>query len=98
MNLPPIALSLIHDFSRPVTRPDWRKLNRLPLYKLYDEIMEKKQKQSWNYSSQIRLFIYNIQMGNNWSDLRDYSKKYGLKQCSEHFGIQYKELEHILKY
>ena len=50
MNLPTRALALVCEYSKPVTRPDWRKLNRLPLYKLYGEIMKKKQNNTWIYS------------------------------------------------
>ena len=96
MNLPPIALALIREYSKPLTRPDWRKLNRLPLYKLYIEIMNKKNT-SWNYRRVMQIFIFNIQRGINWSDLHVYSNIYGIKKCSEKFGIQYNELEQILK-
>ena len=30
MELPDDVLGLVHDFSRPVTRPDWRRLRRMP--------------------------------------------------------------------
>ena len=39
--LPSRALSLIHDYSRPMTRPDWR--NSKPIisqYKLYDYLLK----------------------------------------------------------
>ena len=95
MNLPSNALILIREYSRPVTRPDWRKLNRLPLYKLYKEIMHKKNT-SWNYGKIFQIFIINIQRGVAWSDLYLYTKLYGMKKCCEFSEIQYKELEQIL--
>jgi len=95
MHLPPIALAIIREYSRPVTRPDWKNLNRLPLHKLYKEIMYKKTT-SWKYTNIMRMFIYDIQRGTRWSELYEYSKKYGMKACSDKFGIQYKELENIL--
>jgi hypothetical protein len=96
MNLPTRALALVCEYSKPVTRPDWRKLNRLPLYKLYGEIMKKKQNNTWIYSSVFQKFVYDIQRGNTWSDLYGYSELYGIESCSEHFGIQYNELLHLM--
>jgi hypothetical protein len=95
MNLPFNALALIREYSRPVTRPDWRNLNRLPLYKLYKEIMCKKNTK-WNYGKIFQVFIIHIQRGFTWSELDTYAKLYGIKICSEISGIQYKELEKIL--
>ena len=96
MELPNDVLQIIREYSKPVTRPDWRRLNRLPLYKLYDEIMEKKQNMRWNYTPLLRMFVYDIQRGNFWSDLSTYSEIYGIELCSQHFGIQYKELFHLI--
>ena len=96
MNLPTLALALVREYSKPVTRPDWRKLNRLPLYKLYDEIMKKKQNNTWIYGSVFQKFVYDIQRGNSWSDLYRYCNLHGIKACSQHFGIQYDELVHLM--
>jgi hypothetical protein len=96
MNLPYNALVLIREYARPLTRPDWRNLNRIPLYKLYKEIMHKKNT-NWNYGKIFQLFIINIQRGFAWSELDIYSKLYGIKICSEITGIEYKVLEKILK-
>ena len=35
MELPDDILSTIKDFSRPVTRPDWRHLHRMTLYRFH---------------------------------------------------------------
>ena len=96
MELPDDVLQIIREYSKPVTRPDWRTLNRLPLYKLYDEIMEKKQNGRWNYTPLLRMFVYDIQRGNCWSDLYRYCNLHGIKACSQHFGIQYDELVHLM--
>ena len=96
MNLPSNALVLIREYSRPITRPDWRKLNRLPMYKLYKEIMRKKNT-SWDYAKIFQIFIIDIQRGFTWSELKIYAQMYGMKVCSELSGIQYKELEQILR-
>jgi hypothetical protein len=35
MKLPDDVIALIHDFDRPVTRPDWRTLHRMPSFEYY---------------------------------------------------------------
>ena len=96
MELPDDVLQIIREYSKPLTRPDWRTLNRLPIHKLYQEIMKKKNKPTWNYSYVLRKFVYDIQRGKRWSDLYDYSEMYGIELCSRRFGIQLSELIYIL--
>jgi len=38
MELPDDVLSLVRDFSRPVTRPDWRTLHRMPAWKFHLDV------------------------------------------------------------
>lgn len=38
MELPDDVLGLIRDFSRPITRPDWRGLHRMTSYKFHINI------------------------------------------------------------
>jgi hypothetical protein len=96
MELPDDVLQIIREYSKPLTRPDWRTLNRLPLHKLYCEIMINKNKPNWNYSVVLQKFIYDIQRGKKWSDLYEYSEMYGIELCSRRFGIQLYELIYIL--
>jgi hypothetical protein len=35
MELPDDVLLLVREFSRPVTRPDWRRLHHMPAYKFH---------------------------------------------------------------
>ena len=42
MNLPVSALLLIKEYSKPLTRPDWRTLNRLSFYSLYSEVIQRR--------------------------------------------------------
>ena len=39
MELPDELLTLVRDFSRPVTRPDWRDLHRMTSYRLHCGIL-----------------------------------------------------------
>ena len=38
--LPIRAISLISEYSKPLTRPDWRTLRRLSIHMLYEELIE----------------------------------------------------------
>ena len=96
MEFPDDILRIIREFSRPLTRPDWRTLNRLPLQNLYHEIMEKKNRPNWKYTTILLCFVYDIQRGKRWNDLYDYAVMYGVQQCSEKYGIQYSVLYSIL--
>ena len=40
--LPNIALHLISEYSKPITRPDWRTLRRLTFYSLYAEVIQRR--------------------------------------------------------
>ena len=42
LELPEDVLAIIKDFSRPVTRPDWRKLHILSNQRFYIELMKLK--------------------------------------------------------
>ena len=40
MELPDDILLLVRDFSRPVTRPDWRTLHRMPAYRFHCSVRD----------------------------------------------------------
>jgi hypothetical protein len=96
MEFPDDILRIIREFSKPLTRPDWRRLNRLPLQDLYHEIMEKKNNPKWRYTNILLCFVYDIQRGKPWNTLYDYAVMYGVRKCSEKYGIQYSVLYSIL--
>ena len=41
MELPDDVLGIIRDFSRPITRPDWRTLHRMPSEELHFNVVAK---------------------------------------------------------
>ena len=55
MELPDDVLSVIRDYSRAVTRPDWRSLHRMPSYRFHLDVA-----QSLNRSSAQSLFELTI--------------------------------------
>jgi hypothetical protein len=65
MFLPPRALALIKEYSKPLTRPDWRTLRRLNMGHIYIHIMNNKNKY---YPPVFNLFTRNI--------VRNYSYQY----------------------
>jgi hypothetical protein len=40
MELPDDIILLVRDFTRPVTRPDWRTLHRMPAYRLHCSVRD----------------------------------------------------------
>jgi len=54
MELPDELLALVHDFSRPVTRPDWRHLHRLTTLDLHIAIARRVNRRC---PKVIRLFV-----------------------------------------
>jgi hypothetical protein len=51
MELPQDVIQIIHEFSKPVTRPDWRTLHRLPYHVYKDDFYtnyEKRINKFWN--------------------------------------------------
>ena len=57
MFLPQRALILIKEYSKPLTRPDWRNIRRLNMGHLYNNIMDNKNKY---YPPVFKLFTRNI--------------------------------------
>jgi hypothetical protein len=41
MNLPDDVLAIIKDFSKPITRPDWRTLHKMTSYSFHSAILNK---------------------------------------------------------
>jgi hypothetical protein len=65
MELPVEIVTLINDFSKPATRPDWRTLHKMP-YELFKKDCENQQQNRWNkirFDPQLRYFPI---FGNWW--------------------------------
>ena len=66
--LPSCALSLIREYSKPVTRPDWRTKHSMNIFCIYTDLRKKKmwgQKNFWR--SLYPLIIYKIEK-TDWFD------------------------------
>jgi hypothetical protein len=63
--LPLSALTLISQYSKPLTRPDWRTINPLPFYSLYTEVIQRR-----TYKRKVLTALYKtIHNGNRISDI-----------------------------
>jgi len=63
--LPLSALILISQYSKPVTRPDWRTINPLPFYSLYTEVIQRR-----TYKRKVLSTLYKIiHNGNRIGDI-----------------------------
>ena len=67
MDLPDDVLALVREFSRPMTRPDWRNLRRMTLRRLHKAVAER-----YNHTNlpAVRTFIFNYSFVYGGDDVR----------------------------
>jgi hypothetical protein len=95
MELPTDVLAIIRDFSRPVTRPDWRTLRPLQghiLYKelhhvLYNLLIDKPNKRKPLY-----MRAFNHLKKTEWGIIHIYIRSWGIQDASYYFKIPVQEL------
>ena len=92
MEFPDDVLAIIRAYSKPLTRPDWRKVKRICMGSLYNEIMKNKNKK---YTDILRTFISRILRHQTFWSLKEHVIKNGVKSCSEKYGIQESILIHL---
>jgi hypothetical protein len=85
MEFPPEIVRIISEYSKPVTRPNWRNIRRVCMGDLYNEIMHNKNRR---YTRLLAKFVQNIQLHKSFAGLQSHVNNYGFKSCSEKFGIQ----------
>ena len=93
MELPPEIVRIISEYSKPMTRPDWRTIKRVCMGDLYNEIMHNKNRR---YTRLLAKFIKDIQRRKSFAILQSHVDNYGVKSCSETFGIQQSILMKII--
>ena len=97
MFLPPRALALIKEYSRPLTRQDWRSIRRLNMGHIYIHIMNNKNKY---YPPVFNLFTKNIvrNYANYMAHIRDkILKKSNIALDNWFININITQLEQIQK-
>ena len=92
MQLPDDVLSIIREYSKPLTRPDWRTINPLCLHVLYTEIYDI----LFNGSSRP-LFkrVFNHLCNSQWGSIYNYIRVWGMHDASLHFKLSVQEL-HVM--
>lgn len=97
MQLPDDVLSIIRDFSKPLTRPNWRNINPLTGYTLYKEIVTVLQKDMFIRFKKIRLYerIFNHLINTKCGNIYMLVRIYGIEYASLHFNIPISELYKI---
>ena len=86
--LPSRALQLIHDFSKPLTRHDWRNIRRISAFDIYLHVYCRTQ------TPLMELIFYNMQY-TNWYNMYSTIKLIGLRNASIKYNIPIRELLHI---
>lgn len=80
--LPPRAIKLISEYSRPITRPDWR--NSKPLvsqYNIFRFAISINPK--W---SRLRFRVFCLISKTDWYNIFIFVKQFGLEQYYYHYG------------
>jgi hypothetical protein len=99
-SLPCRALSLIREYSRPLTRPDWRKSKPIiTTYKLLLEICSNK-KENRRRMRLLKTILKNIKK-TNWFWIYNHIKYFGLRDFYimyyEKYGVKYYNRNNICK-
>lgn len=63
LELPDDVLAIINEYARPMTRPDWRTLHKMPYYRYkqecYSNYFKNSRHKIFNANNLARIFIYN---------------------------------------
>ena len=87
--LPSHALRLIREYSKPLTRPDWRSLHRISNYHLLFCITND------NISTRLLNIINRNMQSSDWFCMFSFIELWGLTNASIRYGIPNKELMQI---
>uniref|UniRef100_A0A6C0JM56 Uncharacterized protein n=1 Tax=viral metagenome TaxID=1070528 RepID=A0A6C0JM56_9ZZZZ len=82
MALPSNVLRLISDYSKPVTRPNWRESKPIiSVYTLYVRVYSRRNKDL------LRYLIYRNIRDTEWFDQYWHIRRYGISSCCFKYGI-----------
>jgi hypothetical protein len=97
--LPLRAQKLISEYSKPVTRPDWRTLCPLTFKRYYKDILRNRDRNKiyenvyWYFVDYGEYEIKQYKLNHHISAIYSCINLYGIKKCSQEFNIN----EHVLK-
>ena len=95
--LPSRALTLIREYSKPLTRPDWRKIHLMPILCIYTDLRKKRlwgQKNFWR--SLYSIIIYKIEK-TDWFDKYIYVLKFNSHKYINNHKLSSFEISEIEK-
>lgn len=79
LSLPSRVTNLINEYSKPITRPDWRKSNPvISQYKLYSYVTNKK--------SRLKEYLFRRIQKTDWYYNYTYIQKFGIDSLYYYFG------------
>lgn len=85
--LPSNVLRLISEYSKPVSRPDWRTLRKMTDYKLYSIIMNVIKKKV-----NLVLILQTNMKDSLWYNLYGFTQCWGIEGTSSHYNMSEDEL------
>lgn len=88
--LPLRALTLISEYSKPVTRADWRKLHKMKNYELFKCINMCITHNKIN--NKLAYIIRNNMKNSVWLHMYDYIEKWGLRNATRYFNLSKEEI------
>jgi hypothetical protein len=88
--LPSRAVTLIHAYSRPLTRPDWRTIQRLTTFDLYSHVFCHLRPQT----SLMKRIYYNI-LDTKWYNIYSVIKLFGIYIAAEQYKMTCQEILRI---
>ncbi len=91
MQLPDDVLSIIREYSKPMTRPDWRTLKPLSGHLLYINLNYLR----FKYTNPLYRRLFKQLIRTPWGETYLYIQIRGIQAASEHFGIPVHELYKI---
>ena len=87
MALPSRAVNLIREYSRPLSRPDWRTIQRLTTFDLYSHVYCHLRPQTLL----MKRIFYNI-LDTKWYNIYSVIKLFGIKMASEQYKMTCQEI------
>lgn len=93
MQLPDDILFIVREYSKPLTRPDWRTLQ--PCKLIYTELYTEPfyRENQWN---NLYTPVFDHLQNSEWGKIYAYVKKWGIWQASFHFELPKEEL-HVMQ-
>jgi hypothetical protein len=91
MQLPDDVLLIIREYSKPVTRPDWRTLNPLDKHVLYNELHDGLFHRSIRLKPLFKR-VFNHLCNSQWGEIYNYIRLSGIHKASLHFKRSVQDL------